>query len=142
MNKLFLSICVCVCECVCLCVSLFSQHKHLPEGRGGSERGDTTLLVLLKRDTPKTHTRDAHTQTGIEGKKSIRHRRVCVRVCACVCVCKRPKQTKRMSGKRRRGGGGGGGGGGGERKSGCEQNRKQRREMPVHKCFMAAEGGL
>lgn len=25
---------------------------------------------------------------------------------------------------------------------GCEWNREQRREMPVHKCFMAAEGGL
>ena len=29
-----------------------------------------------------------------------------------------------------------------KKKSCCEWNREQRREMPVHKCFMAAEGGL
>lgn len=29
-----------------------------------------------------------------------------------------------------------------KKKRGCEWNREQRREMPVHKCFMAAEGGL
>lgn len=29
-----------------------------------------------------------------------------------------------------------------KKKRRCEWNREQSREMPVHKCFMAAEGGL
>lgn len=112
MNKLFPSI----------CASLFSQHKHLPEGREGSERG-----VTLKKHTPQMRT---HSHKG--GGNLLD-----ADLCVCVTERVRVRQTERTwerraeTKKRER-----------EKKRGGERNREQRREKPVHKCFMAAEGGL
>lgn len=78
-----------------LCVSFLAAQTFTWRQRGlGARR--SALLVLLKRDSQKTHTRDVHTQTQSKCKKSIRSRCMCV----CVCVTEGVRQAERTWGGR------------------------------------------
>lgn len=122
---------------VCMFLFFCRTNIYLKAERALSK--ETHFACVVEKGHLKPHTRDVHAQIWSGRKESIRRWSVRVHVTERARQAdgtweRRAErlQVRRKKKRRRRG----------ERNNRCELNREQRREMPVHKCFMAAEGGL